>query len=134
MKSVCKAAKRVLDRLAHGLNAPGDSTRIDNAPGTYMALCVERIGESKLGPIFSLAHYHEQNGDLVCDPDVTILRGADGEWYPLTFEQGGVAYRRSAEIAADGSVRVNRRSQRDLVQFVNVWMRNIREQQGLDVP
>ena len=39
-------------------------------------------------PIFSLAHYYEQNGDLVCDPDVTFL--VADQVHPLTFEQDGV--------------------------------------------
>jgi hypothetical protein len=47
---------------------------------------------------------------------------------------GGVAYQRLVEIAADGSIRVKAREQNELAQFCNVWMRNIREQQGLDVP
>ena len=47
----------------------GTSVKIENAP--YMALCVENIG---LGPrsqtALSVAHYGEQNGDLMCDPEM----------------------------------------------------------------
>lgn len=100
LRPVCKAGARVLDHVTAGLSL-GESRKIDNAPGSFMALCVECIGQTKLGPVFSFAHYYEQNGDLCCDPDCTIL-GADGCWYPLTFEQGGIAYQRVAEIAADG--------------------------------
>ncbi len=47
----------------------GTSVKIENAP--YMALCVENIG---LGPrsqtALSVAHFGEQNGDLMCDPEM----------------------------------------------------------------
>jgi hypothetical protein len=99
-----------------------------------MALSVECIGRTNVGLVFSVAHYREQNGDLCCDPDVTILRGSDGEWYPLTFEQAGIAYRPTAEVGAEGIVRVNSREQADLVQFVNLWMTNIQAQQRLELP
>ena len=133
MKSACRAAKRVLDRLVEGLDAPGASKKSDNAPGVYMALSVENIGRCKLGPVYSFAHYFEQHGDLVPDPDVTVLRAENGDWYPLSF-QNAIAYRQSAEIDADGSIRVDRSSQADLKHFVDVFAHNIKAQQRLDVP
>lgn len=129
MKALSKKSARVLDRLTRGL-AVGDARRIDNAPGAYMALSVDRLLDTPLGPTFALAHYYEQNGDLVPDPDVTFLRGQDGRWYPMSF-QNGLTYRRAAEVHPDGALAVDHAQQRDLAAFSELWMRNLAEQQGL---
>jgi hypothetical protein len=68
-----------------------------------MPVCVERVEDTSHGPVFSIAHYYEQEGDIVPDPDVTLLRAADGEFYPLSYQDGRV-YRRSAELGTDGRV------------------------------
>jgi hypothetical protein len=61
--------------------------RIENAP--YMALVIEATGESgPTGlPVLSIAHYGEQNGDLMRDPEMCFELGSDGEPYldPLYF-------------------------------------------------
>jgi hypothetical protein len=31
-------------------------------------VCVERVEDTRHGPVFSVAHYYEQAGDLVPDP------------------------------------------------------------------
>jgi hypothetical protein len=130
LRAVSLGARRVLEMLVAGLNEPGAHRRFDSARGAFMPVFVERVGETPLGPVFSVAHYYEQNGDVVPDPDVTFLRDAEGECFPLSY-QDGRTFRRAAEVGADGVVRVNRRMQADLVVFVTTWMRNVREQQGL---
>jgi hypothetical protein len=116
LRHVSRAARSVLETLVEGLDGLGASKKVDNAKGAFMAVCVERVEESGHGPIFSVAHYFEQNGDLVPDPDVTFLRDAAGDFYPLDD---------------DGSVRVNRAQQADLAYFAANWTKNIRQQQGL---
>ena len=56
-------------RRAGGWN-PGLYLKIENAP--YMALVIEAIDESGPGglPAISVAHYGEQNGDLMSDPEM----------------------------------------------------------------
>lgn len=130
LRSVTQAARKTLKCLVDGLNELGASKKIDNSHGAYMAVCVERVEETQHGPIFSVAHYFEQNGDLVPDPDVTLLRAGDREFYPLSY-QDGRTYRRGVEINADGAVRVDREQQSDLAQFVGGWMKNIKQQQRL---
>lgn len=58
------------------------------APG-YMDLCIEALGynDHEGRPVYSVAHYGEQNGDLMRDPDVTM--GVDretGTVEPLTYQ------------------------------------------------
>jgi hypothetical protein len=130
LRHVSRAARSVLETLVEGLDGLGASKKVDNAKGAFMAVCVERVEESGHGPIFSVAHYFEQNGDLVPDPDVTFLRDAAGDFYPLTY-QDALTYRRCVELDDDGSVRVNRAQQADLAYFAANWTKNIRQQQGL---
>ena len=94
-----------------------------------MAVHVECLHATPLGPLFSIAHYYEQSGDLVPDPDVVFMRTAEG-WAPVSF-QDSLAYRVAVHFHDDGTIEVDEREQRDLVAFCNQWMRNIQEQQGL---
>jgi hypothetical protein len=57
---------------------PGLSLKIEN--GLYMALVIEAIDETgPLGlPALSVAHYGEQNGDLMRDPEMCFELGRAG--------------------------------------------------------
>jgi len=57
---------------------PGLSLKIENLP--YMALVIEALGESgPMGlPALSVAHYGEQNGDLMRDPEMCFELGLTG--------------------------------------------------------
>ena len=105
-----------------------DRAKFDRGTG-FMPVCVECLQQTNIGPLFSIAHYFEQNGDLVPDPDVVFVRAADG-WAPVSF-QNLIAYRTAVTFHEDGTVEVDAPEQRDLVQFCEQWMRNIAVQQGL---
>lgn len=127
MSTVSKNAAAVLDELTADLNV-GDSRKMDRGLG-YMPVHVECLHRTGLGLLYSIAHYYEQNGDLVPDPDVVFLRRADG-WSPMSF-QNSVALRVAVHFHEDSTIEVHEKEQRDLVSFCQTWMRNIREQQGL---
>jgi len=57
---------------------PGLSLKIENLP--HMALVIEALDESgPLGlPALSVAHYGEQNGDLMRDPEMCFELGLAG--------------------------------------------------------
>jgi hypothetical protein len=122
-----RAAATVLDHLTDGLGV-GDSRKFDRGVG-YMAVHVECLLPTGIGPLFSVAHFYLANGDMVPDPDVVFVRSADG-WAPVSF-QNAIAYRVAVHLHEDGTVEVHEREQRDLVSFCNMWMKNIREQQAL---
>ena len=77
MKCLNEKAEAIFRKLTEGLVKVGDHRKIDNAPGSFMAVSIEIIGRSGLGPLMSVAHYYEQNSDLMRDPDVVFLIGAD---------------------------------------------------------
>lgn len=127
MKPISKAAQKFLDTLVAGLE-PGSSKKIDNAPGEYMALCVERLTEDR----FSLAHYFEQNGDLVPDPDMELWRAPNGRVYPVNITQSFGGFRRVLTFGDDGKpASFSPRGQRELASFAALWFRNIKLQQRL---
>lgn len=131
MKSVNKAATKVLEILTADLTGPGDHKRIDKSDGTFMAVVVEHIGWCGCDPVFSVAHYYEQNGDLMRDPEMMFLRGHN-EYYPVYFRQDGLPVEeRSVLYDTEGVIRYYPRLQTDHVRFANAWMRNIKDQQCL---
>jgi len=69
-------AEAVMDTPTAGMTV-SDHKKIDNAEGTIMALHVECIGKCNLGSIFSLAHYYEQHGDLMRDPEMLFIEAED---------------------------------------------------------
>ena len=112
--------------------------RLENPP--LMRLVIEVIA----GPYengahqLSVAHYGEQNGDAMRDPEITFLvtpvdRGLT--WTPLTYENSYLGcYLVAAEVTGDGRLTV--RDQfllRDLRDFAKQWDHNIRAQGFLEV-
>lgn len=128
LSCVNNAAKRVLAELVEGLDI-GDSKKFDRGIG-YMPVHVECLQKSGLGLHFSIAHYYEQNGDLVPDPDVVVIRRADGSWAPISF-QNSISYRNAVTFHEDGTIEVDEREQKELSRFVNHWMKNVSDQQAI---
>jgi len=133
MTPVNHTAQRILEHLVDGLRRPGQAKRIDNAAGTYTAVSVECIGRDR----FSVAHYGEQNGDLMSDPEMTFWRGPSGLFYATSWRNDYVGSYREAVTSfndRDQPARVCPREQREQASFAGTWMRNIRTQQQLAIP
>lgn len=143
MKALSKTAAAVFQTAVEAIPADAQSTTIDNAPGRYMALHVEHIGGNHYGELYSFAHYYEQNGDLMRDPDVVMLRsepmpdgrclGTPGQFFPLSYRQDGLGIDREYVVFShDGpGWSINRRWQADLASFCAGWARTLQDQQGL---
>ncbi|MBI5933826.1 MAG: hypothetical protein HY867_08970 [Chloroflexi bacterium] len=87
-------------------------------PG-YQCLVIERHGE-----LISVAHYFEQNGDLVPDPEAELHYPT---WTPTAITQA-IGYRREKFIQRDGQTLVDTRFHREVSSFLNMWARNIQAQ------
>ena len=97
-----------------------------------MPVVVEYIGFIGGFPSYSFAHYGEQNGDLMRDPEMEFIKGPDGMFYPVSFRNDYAgAYTRSLELDGDQILGVYPKQQADQAEFANMWMRNILHQQGL---
>jgi hypothetical protein len=102
--------------------------RIENDP--YMTLVIERIGLGPNGkPSISVAHYYEQNGDLMRDPEMTFEQGGLG-WVPLSFTQDGLGLYQEAiwKDEESGSVLIRTRLFKQLQSFARTWSSNLRAQ------
>jgi hypothetical protein len=83
----------------------------------YMPLVIEAWGTGASRRV-SVAHYYEQNGDLIADPD--ILMDRDGQ--PLEMQQP-LGYTRVSSEAI----------RRDILSFMRLWASNIQAQGWIEV-
>lgn len=134
-----KESVKVFNALTEGLEADFDNKekyyrKIDNTNGSFMPVVIEVIDTPVQGGlVFSIAHYYEQNGDLMRDPEMTFWKKNEEEIFPMTYQMDGIfnGYRKSLELLEDGRYAINRRENYDQKVFANMWFRNIKEQQRL---
>ena len=109
---------------------PGLYLKIDNAP--YMELVIEAMDESgPMGlPALSVAHYGEQNGDLMRDPEMCFELGMAGGAHlnPFYYRQDYLGIEQwSRTIVRDQYVYlVSLHQQHE--RFAKVWDNNLRLQ------
>ena len=112
--------------------------RLENPP--FMRLVIEVIG----GPYpngayeLSIAHYSEQNGDAMRDPEITFLvvpLAESSTWTPLTYENSYLgAYQIVAEVSREGLIKVKQSPwMKELRCFANQWDLNIKHQGFMEV-
>ena len=99
----------------------------------YMDLCIEALGynDHEGRPVYSVAHYGEQNGDLMRDPDVTM--GVDreaGTVEPLTYQNDYIGrYWEVYKDFVDGKpTKYYPAMKKDLAAMVTAWAKNIKAQ------
>jgi hypothetical protein len=93
-----------------------------------MTLHVERLTENT----FSLAHYYEQNGDLMPDPDMVFWRALTGDFYPVEITMATGYHQKLMHFGDDGQPSgFNPKGQKDAAGFAGTWCQNIRAQQGI---
>jgi hypothetical protein len=102
------------------------------APG-FMRLVIEHIGHGpRGGDLVSVAHYGEQNGDLMRDPEI-VFEVVSGEWHPVSIQQDYVgSYREAVFVGEDGKVYVRPALVRDIAAFARIWDRNLKHQGFVD--
>jgi hypothetical protein len=144
MKNVAKIIKAICGFEQFVGSPPGTGQAIKVESPGFMALCIECIGPSPHGEglvQISVAHYGEQNGDAMRDPDMVFDVWADpncehkafrwdtGTWRPVSYRNDYVGVHQEAVFLDDqGRVMVRPRLLRDLKGFARQWDRNIKEQ------
>jgi len=139
MKSLNSKATMIIQKLYEAMSNPmyrqdgdGDYAKIQNSTA-LMPVIVEKVGHlTGYGEVISIAHYGEQNGDLMADPEMTFTI-VDGKYYPITFRNDYVGlYQEVFDYNEDGEPEaIDIKLQSDLTDFANEWMRSIQEQQGI---
>lgn len=126
MQTISKPAAKILDTLTSGLK-PGESRKIDASGGSYMPVHVECLTDGH----YSVAHYFEQNGDLVPDPDMEFYRAETGAWLPVNCTMATGYYTQAISFEGSKPKGFYPHVLRELCSFASMWMRNIKDQQNL---
>lgn len=139
MKSLNTKATMIIKKLYEAMSDPkyrqdedGDYAKIASNPA-LMAVVIEKVGSlAGYGEVISIAHYGEQNGDLMADPEMTFTV-VGGEYYPISFKNDYVGlYQEVFDFNEDGEPEaIDIKLQSNLTTFANQWMRSIQEQQNL---
>jgi hypothetical protein len=91
-------------------------------------------GETSFKNIFSLAHYFMQDGELLSDPYMEFMVSDNLEKViPILFRQDSPYTHQDVFIRENGQIRSYRpKWQKDMTDFANLWMKNIKHQQNLN--
>jgi len=118
---------KILNSLIKGIPEPGEGKKIANS-SAFMPVHVAWLWKNT----FHLAHYYEQNGDLVPDPEMHFYRD-DGKWYPTFLHQGPVGrVSESVDFGHEGEiVKVDHERMAEMASFADMWLENIKQQQEL---
>ena len=109
---------------------PGLSLKIENQP--YMSLVIEAMDESgPCGlPAISVAHYGEQNGDLMRDPEMCFELGLAGGAHlnPFYWRNDYMGVEQWSRFITGTDYAFHRELFQQHVSFAKVWDRNLRSQ------
>ena len=109
---------------------PSLSLKIENQP--YMSLVIEAMDESgPCGlPALSVAHYGEQNGDLMRDPEMCFeLELAGGAHLnPFYWRNDHVGVEQWSRFITGTDYAFHRELFQQHISFAKVWDRNLRSQ------
>lgn len=117
---------KALDRLVPGglalfLYGEGEGHVRLKSEG-WMPLVIEKIGPDRI----SLAHYFEQNGDLMADPEMEVrIDVAHGVAEALTYRLDSLGVR---TVAYPEEGKVNVRVKASQNSFLALWLRNLSAQ------
>jgi hypothetical protein len=104
--------------------------RIENPP--YMALVIEATPEPgpKGLPALSVAHYGEQNGDLMRDPEMCFELGMDGGPHLTAFyyRNDYIGVEQWSRFIRDGRYAMHAELHRQHERFAALWDKNLTAQ------
>ena len=128
VKPVSASAKKVIQQL-EAMMIDGYA-KIDHASDIFMPVVVEQVGENQI----SIAHYYEQNGDLMADPEIVFLKKEYSygvEYYPIYERMSGLGSDVELVIFENRKPKMISNLQKGAASFCTTWMRTITMQQGI---
>ena len=130
MKKVSVAGTKIFEKIVAKLGEDSHK-RFEPNCAACMRLSVEKIGNvTTLGKdwqLISFAHYYEQNGDLMADPEVCYMYNAEEhEVFPYYVKMDGIGLESTLYDFVDNSFRP--KAQRDMATFSTTWFNNIKDQ------
>ena len=126
-----KQMQTIISKIAakHGVDLSKVGAHLTLTMPGYDRLAIETIGVNQI----SLAHYFQQNGDLIADPEIVFYTGY-GPWVPIALSLVITGWREVARLSADGSqvTHVALAAQADAASLARMWAKNLREQGWLE--
>jgi hypothetical protein len=104
-------------------NLPANCYRKSKSNG-FMDLSFEILSSSKDQFICAMAHYFEQNGDLVADPDMEIRVVLSMKMIEALTYQDQFGFR----VVYPEPGKVNLQAKKELNQFLGQWLKNLIDQ------
>ena len=121
MKTLDKKAAEIL----RGLLAL-QTAKIDNSDGVYMPVHIELIDLTEKYNHISLAHYGQQNGDAMRDPEMIFaLHKESQQFIPYYYRNDYMGIEQNSVKWSEDGVFLIRRLQAEHTTFANQWLRNI---------
>ena len=113
----------------------GFHIKIENEP--WMTLVIEDTQERGPNglPAISVAHYGEQNGDLMRDPEMIFEAEESGEemnLVPYYWRNDYAGIEQYSASTEDGRTLVNAKLKREHIAFARTWDANLRAQGFLE--
>ena len=119
MKTLDKRASEILRALL-----ALQTSKIDNTDEAYMPVYIEIIDRSETYKHISLAHYGEQNGDMMRDPEMLFaLHKETRQFIPYYYRNDYMGVEQYSVKWTDEGILLNRRLQADHTTFANQWLR-----------
>lgn len=126
-----KTLDRKASEILRGLLAL-QTAKIDNSDGTYMPIHIEIIEKTDKYNHISLAHYGQQNGDAMRDPEMLFaLHNETRQFIPYYYRNDYCGIEQNSVRWSEDGIFLNRRLQAEHTSFANQWLRNIAAQQGI---
>ena len=127
MKTLDKRASAILRALL-----ALQTSKIDNTDEAYMPVYIEIINRSETYNHISLAHYGEQNGDMMRDPEMLFaLHKETQQFIPYYYRNDYCGIEQNSVRWSEDGIALNPRLQAEHTTFANQWLRNIAAQQGI---
>lgn len=122
--------QRIISEIAakHGLDLAAAEAHLRLTMPNYDRLVIEKIGPKQV----SVAHYFEQHGDLIADPDIVFFMDEAG-WIPIEISQV-FGYQRVAFLRADGEriIAALPDDQLAVAVFADDWAESLRAAKWLE--
>ena len=127
MKTLDKRASAILRALL-----ALQTSKIDNTDEAYMPVYIEIIDRSETYNHISLAHYGEQNGDMMRDTEMLFaLHKETQQFIPYYYRNDYCGIEQNSVRWSEDGIALNPRLQAEHTTFANQWLRNIAAQQGI---
>lgn len=125
---IVKNVQAIIDVFG-GLEKLKDNPISLKVPG-FMPLSVEIVGKGpRGGPLISIMHTYEQNGDLMRDPDLVVeLIPPVNWWLPVSFQQDNLGIFQEAVLLDGDRLITHSRLVDSLKAFMAEWDRNLGQQ------